>query len=378
MDAHRLRSVIDLLIAEHRRLEIDSKLVRIQQTLDESASNPCAASDEQFRGALTALLAALRETQANDLVESDRRILAQMDGNRFSGGGLSERALAIANERPFLAARAKAAFGELAAEVESCFQALSATQAGLAKLNVEPLVCSDDSWELGILLPDSLIQGDLQKLLAELKDWGDSFKELLPLFTAGPVWVSLRTYTTDRFELMVPLDRDGALALGLVVARIYRMFRKVRAHRDRAGDLEKEGYPSEIVSRLTAYEQQLVGKHLKAIKEELTKRHVRAGVAKPKEVDKLLDKGLRFMAIRIREGVEVEIVGPAGADETQITEAGADPVTHHVRAALQRARQAKPEPPAGEKGGTGQHEPEAPRIPLSKIAEPTEGEKKAA
>ena len=67
MDAHRLRSVIDLIIAEHRRIEIYHKLSRIQQTLDESASNPCSASDEQFRAALTSLLTALRGTTVNDL-----------------------------------------------------------------------------------------------------------------------------------------------------------------------------------------------------------------------------------------------------------------------------------------------------------------------
>jgi hypothetical protein len=202
--------------------------------------------------------------------------------------------------------------------------------------------------------------------------------------------VTLRTYSTERFELTMPLDRDAALALGVAVARVYEMFRQVRANRERAEELEKQSYPSDIVGRLTAYEHQLVGQQMKAIKEELTKRHVRRGAGKPKEVGKLLDKGLRFLAVRIREGVEVEIAGPRAATEP-VAESGPEPVTHHVRAALHAARLAKPTaapdqkqdkkdkkqaPKRGEKQAAPDVDP--PRLPLSKIVEEPEGEKKAA
>jgi hypothetical protein len=390
MDAHRLRSVIDLVIAEHRRLEVYQQLTWIQQTLDDCTANPCSASDEQFRAALTGLLTELRGTALEDLVESDRRILVRIEGDRIAGNGLAERALEIANERPFLPARAKAAFAKLAAEVENRIQALSATQGGLQELNVHPVRRDDGSWELGILLPQKLIAGDLEKLLGELKDWNRIVKELVPLFTTGSAPVTLRTYSTERFELTMPLDRDAALALGVAVARVYEMFRQVRANRERAEELEKQSYPSDIVGRLTAYEHQLVGQQMKAIKEELTKRHVRRGAGKPKEVGKLLDKGLRFLAVRIREGVEVEIAGPRAATEP-VAESGPEPVTHHVRAALHAARLAKPTaapdqkqdkkdkkqaPKRGEKQAAPDVDP--PRLPLSKIVEEPEGEKKAA
>jgi hypothetical protein len=385
-----LRSVIDLAIAEHRRVEVYQQLSWIQQTLDECTANPCTASDENFRSALTGLLTELRATALNDLVESDRRILARIEGDRIAGTGLAERALEIANERPFLPGRAKAAFANLAAEVENRIQALSATQTGLRELNVDPVRRDSDSWELGILLPQRLIDGDLEKLLGELKDWNRIVKELVPLFTKASAPVTLRTYSTERFELAVSLDRDAALALGVVIARVYEMFHQVKANRQRAEDLEKQSYPSEIVGKITAYEHQLVGRQMKAIKQELTKSHVRRGAGRPKEVDKLLEKGLRFLAVRIREGVEVEIAGPRAAQP--MAEAGPEPVTHHVRAALHAARLAKPAPTADKKSDKKRDkkpaekkqeqpappEAEAPRLPLSKITEEAEGEKKAA
>ena len=74
--------------------------------------------------------------------------------------------------------------------------------------------------------------------------------------------VLIETLRREGFELSVSLDRDGALAVGVVVACVYEMFGKVKANRDRAADLEKQGYPSEIVGRFTSYEQQLVTEQL--------------------------------------------------------------------------------------------------------------------
>jgi hypothetical protein len=373
MDAHRLRSVIDLLVVEHRRLEIDQKFARIQQALDKAASKPSAENDERFRGAFTELLAALRDSRAHDLIESDRRIVERIGGSRFTGWGLAERVLEIANERPFLPARAKSLFANVAAELEARQNALVSVQAGLGFLDIAPFTCGGDLWELGVLLPVRLVEGDFRHVLHELKAWDDRLRDLLPLFSEGAVTLALRTNSTERFELSVSLDRERALALGVIIARIYEMFHEVRVNRRRAEDLEKQGYPSEIVGRVTGYEQQIVNEGLEGLKAKLAKRNVRPDAGKPKVIDKRLDAGLRFLAVRVREGTDVELVGPMPAQAP--ADANADPVTHHVRAALLAAEQAAPKtaPEATVSGDA-----EAPRLPLSTIAEDAGEEKKAA
>jgi hypothetical protein len=280
------------------------------------------------------------------------------------GWGLAERVLEIANERPFLPARARAQFADLAGDLQARQSALASVQAGLGLLNVAPAEHDDGSWELGILLPDRLIKGDLENVIEELKAWGRSLKDLLPLFSEGPVTISLRTNSTERFELAMSLDRDRALALGVVIACIYETFKEVRVNRRRAEDLERQGYPSEIVSRLSGYEQQIVSEQLDGLKAKLVQHHVRRGAGKRREIERRLDQGLRFIAARVREGVDLEIVGPSSADAA--IDAGSEPVTHHVRAALHAARRAEP---AVRTEAQETEEDQAPRLPLSKIAE---------
>ena len=87
MDAHRLRSVIDLIISEHARLGIDAKIGELIQTLSICASKPSSKADERFRSVLMELLGALRRARTNDFVESNRRVLVEIQGERITGNG---------------------------------------------------------------------------------------------------------------------------------------------------------------------------------------------------------------------------------------------------------------------------------------------------
>ena len=118
MDAHRLRSVFDLIISEHARLGVDHKLAELLQALSVCVSSPSAPSDERFRLALSELLTSLRRSRTNDFVESNRRILLEIEGEQITGNGLAERILDVVNDRPFLPGRARERFVEIADQLQ--------------------------------------------------------------------------------------------------------------------------------------------------------------------------------------------------------------------------------------------------------------------
>ena len=342
MDAHRLRSVFDLIISEHARLGVDHKLAELLQALSVCVSNPSAPSDERFRLALTELLTSLRRARTNDFVESNRRILLEIEGEQITGNGLAERILDVVNDRPFLPGRARERFVEIADQLQKRLGACASARSSLDKLNIGAVTLAGDEYELGILLPDSLVRGDLARLLKELKDWNRTLRELVPVISSQQPVVTLRTFSAKRFELAASLDRDSAMALGTIIARIYELDRNVRSNDEQAAELERKNYPPEIVSRMNEYEKLIVPQELKAIREVVTSKFLKTP-GRRKDVDKLLDRCLQFLASRVRDGVGVEILGPpatdaaAGADErTPAGEAG-EPITHHVRAALQTA-----------------------------------------
>ena len=362
MDAHRLCSVIDSLVKEQSRLEIDRKLERIQQTLDACVATPSPASDEHFRNALGDLQSVLRDCRTNDFVESHRRIVRAIEGDQVTGEGLARRLEVIADERPFLPARAKEELAKLAQELERYLETLSTARDSLFRLKVGPAERGVDEYELGILLSESVAQGDLACIVQEMKDWDRILKEFFPLITAKRANVSMRSYSSGNFELSIGLDRDGALALGTIIGGVYQMFRKVKANRAKAEELAEQNYPAEILSRMKQYEQQLVQREMKAIKESIKAHHLRTDVGRPKEREKALERGLRFLARRIREGVELELLGPStpGAEIAPTGEERDEALTHHVRSALQAAARSPREPI---------HQKEKPRhMQLSQIA----------
>ncbi len=378
MDVHRLRSVIDLIISEHGRLGIDAKLAELLQALGACASKPSSRSDERFRSSLIELLTALRRARTNDFVESNRRILVEIQGEQITGNGLAQRILQVANERPFLADRARDAYVDIADDLQRRLGACAATRAAFDEFNLGPVTLESDEYELGLLLPDSLVRGDLARLYKELTDWNHMFRELIPVVSSQPAAVVLRTFTASRFELSVKLDRRGALAIGTMVAGLYELGRKVQANRDKAAELERDNYPADIVRRMVEYEKTMVPLEIKAIRKLVTSKFLGAG-GRRKDVEKVLDRSLRFMALRMREGVEVEVLGSMTGDAVAAVDT-APPVTHHVRAALHTAGAGIPKPKATstEQGlhvspaVAAAREEKAPQMPLSQITGETD------
>jgi hypothetical protein len=334
MEVHRLRSVIDSIIAEHARLCIDQKLGHVLQALGACVSNPCCGSDERFRGALTDLVTALRRSRTNDFTESQRRILVEIRGETFTGNGLAQRVLDIANARPYLVSLAREACVEIADDLQSYLGACAAAQAALHKLNVGPLPRGEGAWELGVLLPETVVHTDLQGLLSRLDEWGAVLGDLLSAICPQPAPVMLRDYSAGRFDLAVTLDAPSAAALAAAIAGTYELFRRVRANRERVADLQRQNYPPDITDRLGAHEQEIIATGLKGIREELS-RHVQP---RRREADRVLDRWLQFLVAQIQDGIEVEVLGPSILDAAPPEEQGA--VTHHVRAALRALRAA--------------------------------------
>ncbi len=375
MDVHRLCSVIDLVIAEHNRLSIDHRFGQIFQTLDACVSNPGSPSDEKFRSALTSLLTALRRSRTNDLVESGRRIVRRIGAERLTGDALAERVLAISNERPFLPARAREMYVKLAEELAGVLATIAAAKASMHEMHLESAHKTEDEYELGILLSNELVPGELSRILAELKEWAQLLHDFVPAVSGKAPMVCLRTYSAGCFELSVGLDRDGALGLGMIIAGLDDLFRKVRLNRERAAELARQGYPADIVERLKRYEQEIIQAGMRGIKEELVGKYLRRDIKRPRDLDRLVDRGLRTLAIKFREGAALEIVGPAIVDLTEeAAMAAEDParsMPHHVRAALRVARlrkgDEKPQP-------TGGRQREAPTLPLSHITGEAGGE----
>ena len=313
MDVHRLRVVIGRVIAEHRRLGIGKKLGQILDTLDACISEPSVASDAHFRDALTTLLDALQSSQTNDFVESDWRVLDDIQGARFTGEGLADRVRQIANQQPFLPGCAKEQFGNLADELADYLGALAGAEEGLDKLKIDRAPVADGDYEVGILLPDTVSRDDLQRLATELDEWDGILKDIFPLITKKPLAVSVRSVSTRGFELSAPIDREGAIAFGTVVAGIYSMFEKVNAHRDKTMELIKDNYPQDIVGRVSSYEQQIIAQEMNAIRAALVAKAIANQIPRGREIERILERCLRFFAIRIRDGAAIEISPPKQA-----------------------------------------------------------------
>ena len=347
MNASRLRSVVDLLITEYERLSIDSKLKQVSKALQESAANPSAANDESLSDAFNSLLDALDGSRTNDLVESSRRILENINGDSQTGVGLAAKIEAIMDERPFLASRAKEQVDEVTSESTSYMGSLKSAQSSLTALNVTSASLSDNQYELGILFPDAVTKNELGKLGQELTEWNQPLREVFEAVTAKPPRIEVRSVSSGSLEIFISLDPEGALAVAMLIGGLYAMIQKIRKNKDTAEELRKEGYPIGTVNKVAEYEATIRQDELKAIRTRVIDAYVGEETRKP-EVEQLLEKGIQFIADKLDEGIQLEVSGPPVDDDEDVNSVevvGGDikKITHNVRAALRAAMKARRE-----------------------------------
>ncbi len=343
MDVHRLRSVIGRVIDEHHRLEIDEKLAKAVEALDECVTHPSPARDEHFRGILLELLDELSRAPTNELVESDRRILAGIRGDQFVGRGLAEWLRRLADERPFLAARAKDQYERLAKTLRAYREVLARIDEGFGKLGIDAVLQQEEAaYEIGILLPEALTKGNLERVSRELKAWDEKLRALFLVITTRPAVLSVRCVSSTCFELSALIDRDGALVLGTAIVGLHQIFKKVQSNRRTVTALTEQGYPQHIVGSLKGWENQMAQAELRGLKEQLMAMPACTEKTKQKDVERHLEHVLKFLATKISDGVRVEIAPPAGADISVPGGENAEPdglggVPHEVRASLRVA-----------------------------------------
>ncbi len=221
---------------------------------------------------------------------------------------------------------------------------LSTTQASLRRLNVEPPEPGKDDYELGILLPEKFVNGHLSKVASELRDWEQFLEGFYTLVTGKSADVRLRTYSAGSFELVVGLDQHSALILGTILGSVYEIFETVRANRDRVDELGRQKYPKNILGTLEGYEQQIIRQGVAALKEIILAKFVVKDAGRRKDQERALERGLRFLLVRIHEGVVLEVTGPSLGGDPQRegpvsswAEESLHKLPHHVRAAVASA-----------------------------------------
>ncbi|MGD2216105.1 MAG: hypothetical protein PVJ64_05090 [Gemmatimonadales bacterium] len=321
MDAARLLALLEVLDAEMKG-GYEQALGKLQNLHTQAQENPQQDNSEAIQQKYEELVALLAASRVNDFVPSRLHTMERIGAADLFG----ESALAAID-------RAMSARGGIAAVVRelSAFrsrlnefsQHAANIRSGLQGLGVEPALLRKGEYELGLIFPLSLTDGQLPGLNRALEDWNFILRTFAQVAGDETPEIEIRDVASGStlvgcfFNISI---NDVAVWLPALdrIAALYTKIRKIRDHRT---ELEKLDVSFSMPDALIAkeHEERLLMDGLYQIRENLfLQGDVKVDAGRKAELKTQLTKALRALADYIDHDVDVEISLPDQLPEPKV------------------------------------------------------------
>ncbi len=272
MELQRLAASFRVLLDELRENNVVSRLSSLADAAQAAAANPAdPATTAAFAEKSKELTEILRDSDTQLIGPSNRRVLKATGFDNLLAPELHAQLEAILTARPFLLAQASDQLKKLAASTKAKtgqIENILSTFDKIAIAVAKPL----PAYELGVLLPTSVVQSDLREISSQLKEWIFVIDTVTELTGGRPQeQIPLTAASAGSFEFFVKLDVEGALAFLMLVSGVAKIFTSVLAAKKRRDELANAGYPKRIIDDLKAHEESLVDEAKTQVLDDLTK-----------------------------------------------------------------------------------------------------------
>lgn len=342
MDASRLLAVVD---------DIDSEYgAGLLQSLKELIQQYTAARDSPSQDNTPAIQKPLRALtdQADRGVfakypPSKAAVLEAIGGTKRVGPGFREHLTEILSVAGQTTAGIVTGLTQLQADLDSFRKACVQAKAGLESLGIHPYTIPDGQFEVGVLIPERLVDQKLGALAKELEAWNKILRGFQEAAGEEEREVTVAALSSGSYEAYLPLGIAAAALVSKTIDKVLEWYLRVLEIRKRRLELENLGAPVAEATAKKKHERDLVEKEIRVLAEALVKEtHPKVDAGRRHELETHLTFSIRQIARFVDKGGTVEVdatppeqpeepAAPEGADATDDAMAQYDQLTKEYR-----------------------------------------------
>lgn len=316
MRAEKLRDVIYSLKEEVKSLNIINILNRFQQLFTTNITQPSPAASEQFIDTRQELFTILENALSNNLPPSRKNILKSIKGDVYFGKGLKASLENIIDENVSTPGQAIQQINEFLEKTKIYYSLIESTENNLKSLNIQCDYTDKDEYEIGILMPTSIFQNNIEGLIKELEILNRHLKvfgEIAGDDTSSPTIRNISDGTLDVFLNSLPEVASFFIDAIEKICVAYFTIIQIRKYRE---ELRNKKVPDKVLEPLEKHENQIMSDEIDKIADELfDKYRKKQDKHREKELKGLLVKSLKYLAVRIDKGIDYEVTPPSVFDE---------------------------------------------------------------
>jgi len=322
MNTERLHSLIHLLIEANRKRHLIDLLQGVESIYTQSVQSPNAQNADAFVNAMNNLSAAALEFPLGSLSPSRRKLLEAIGGTFYYGKNLPQRINdIIANAKT--PSETIAEIKKLRTGMAEFLKTVQILDDSLTKLGVGVEDIPQDSAEIEVLIPESMIDGHLNGFIKEVSHLDAVFSDIREVVTGKKTSLDIRSLGSGSAELYLIVDlATGAQVLAFVTAVAVLINNILQIRRDRES-FKKRNAPDTIIKELKSWEDKQIKEQIDKLREEMLKNY-KGEEARKNELRNALSMRLKRLADRIDRGMDIDVTTAATAEQKEGDESAAD------------------------------------------------------
>lgn len=242
MDVSRLLAVVTDIESEYRG-GLSQSLKDLIQQYAAARDAPSQDNSPAIQKALDSLIGLAEEGSFVQYPPSKTALLDAIGGSGRVGPGFQQRLTAILSVAGQTTAGIVTGLTELQADLEAFRKACAQTRAGLESLGVAPHAIPSGEFEVGVLIPEPLVDRKLGALVKELELWNKIVRGLQEVAGEDEREVTVAKLASGSYEVYLPLGLLAATLLSRTIDKVLEWYLKILEIRKRRLELQELGAP---------------------------------------------------------------------------------------------------------------------------------------
>ncbi len=307
MDVSRLLSVIDDVEAEFKD-GLSGHLASLIQQYTAARDTPAQDNTPAIQEAFETLVEYVDDGTFSEYPPSKAAVLSAIGGDRRVGKGFLERLndiLAVSGQTTAGIVTGLTSFRtDLSAFQKACSQA----RAGLDALELKSHAVPEGQFEVGVLIPERLVDSKLGTLVKELDNWNKIVRSYQEVAGDEEREVTVASLASGSYEIYLPVGIGAALLVSRTIDKVLEWYKKVLEIRKLRMELKELRAPVAEVSAIRKHEKNLVENGIKQLAKELVKEvNSKVDRNRRNELEAHLTVSIRQIARFVDRGGTVEL-----------------------------------------------------------------------
>lgn len=323
MNVERLHAIANAIVADFSETQVLTILHRLVQATSNLAQQP---NQQQFQNQVSQgradLIKALALSKFNEFSPSWRQVITEIGGEIFFDNSFGHEINDLFSLNQMTPSVLASSLQKAHADADGWLEAIHSLATSLDRLNIGSENLPPGECELGVIIPRSFVNDQLDRFSSELSQLNGMFGVFAEIMTGSRSAFKISTISSSDLTVYLKAAPEVGACIATAISKIVELYKNFLEIRKLKSDLSAQGVPDESLKGVSAHAETMMAAGLEKIANEtLAESSVELEPNRKNEVVIQLNITLKRLAARIDRGfnIEVRMDSPNDSQEDGIT-----------------------------------------------------------